>query len=585
MYLLSNNENFKKGYILPVSVGVIMNIKTIVLGAFLLVLIGLFSPIANADVFGDASDVSIDRVKANGKSLADGRTNFLEDEDEIDIQASLTATEDISNMHVEAILTDLTTGNTVADSTGTFTLRTNQSTLVALNLKLIDLLKRQKDFRLELRIVDVEGGIEQKSYGIKFTGAGGAGAGARGTEELDVSIDSVQLENNALAENENNFVIIDKGSRELDLKVRLTSLGNIEDAHVDAVLAFENGDVVADATLTFDIADGENTFKDLELPLIGKFEQNSFKLKVKVTDAEGDSEEKLYGLKISQKKFPFVISSVELMPDNAEAGKNLIARVIFKNSGVVPLEGINAKVSIPELGISSTKFVDQIKNSGLFEVSEDFILKILDSTPTGTYTLRSEIASQFGGDSEVKELPVFIVGKGEQGMQIVNDKLVINIPIVKQDIYNDGSEVIYPIILTNEGHDSNAYTLLMDGASWADLRLSESNTFILKPKESKTINIFASTNADATGEQIFLTTVKSNDNVLKQIPLKGNVIAAKGLLAARLKGVLETALIAIVIFLAAIGLFFGVKKYMESNGSEEASDKEVATIESEPYYY
>ncbi|MBI2658912.1 hypothetical protein HYX05_02300 [Candidatus Woesearchaeota archaeon] len=563
-----------------------MNKKIIVLGAFLLVLIGLFSSVAiAADVFGDASDVSIDRVKANGKSLAEGRTNFIEDEDEIDIQASLTATEDISNMHVEAILTDLTTGNTVADSTGTFTLRTNQSTLVALNLKLIDFLKRQKDFRLEIRIVDVEGGIEQKSYGIKFTGAGGGGAGARGAEQLDVSIDSVQLEGNALAENENNFVIIDKGERELDLKVRLTSLSDIEDAHVDAVLAFENGDVVADATLTFDIADGENAVKDLELPLISKFEQNSFRLKVKVTDAEGDSEEKLYGLKISQKKFPFVISSVELMPENGEAGKNLIARLSFKNSGVVPLEGINAKVSIPELGISSTKFADRIKNSGLSEVSEDFVLKILDSTPTGTYTLRSEIVSQFGGDSEVKEMPVFVLGKDEQSLQIVNDKLVINIPVIKQDIYNDGSEVIYPITLTNEGPDANAYTLLMDGASWADLRLSESNTFILKPKESKTMNIFASTNADAAGEQIFLVTIKTNDGVLKQIPLKGNVVAAKGLLAAKLKDALEVVLILTVIFLAAIGLFFGVKKYMESNGSEEASDKEIATVESEPYYY
>ena len=169
-------------------------------------------------------------------------------------------------------------------------------------------------------------------------------------------------------------------------------------------------------------------------------------------------------------------------------------------------------------------------------------------------------------------------------MQIVNDKLVINIPIVKQDIYNDGSEVIYPITLTNEGPDANTYTLLMDGASWADLRLSESNTFIIKPKESKTINIFASTNADATGEQIFLTTVKSNDKVLKQIPLKGNVVAAKGLLIARLKDVLEIALIGIVILLVMLGLFFGIKKYMESNGSEEASE-EMPSVESEPYYY
>ena len=553
-----------------------MNKKIFGLTAFLLVLVSLFSTIGYADVFGNAGDVSIDRVKANGKVLAESRTNFLEDEDEIDLQISLTATEDVSNIHVESILTDLVTGNTVADSSGTFTLKTNQSTLVALNMKLIDVLKQQKNFRLEVRVVDVEGGKEQKSYGVKFTG--GVGAGAR--EELDISIDSVQVESNALAENENNFLIIDKGEKKLNLKVRLTSLEDIEDAHVDAVLAFENGDVVADATLTFDIAEGEKAVKELELPLISKFEQNSFKLKVKVVDAEGDSEEKLYGLKISQKKFPFVISSISLMPDNAEAGKNLIARLSFKNSGVVPLEGINAKVSIPELGISSTKFVDQIKNRDNSEIREDFILKILDSTPTGTYTVRTEIISQFSGDNEVKEIPVFILGKSEQGIQIVNDKLIINVPIVNQNIYNDGSEVIYPFILTNEGPDANSYTLLLDGANWADLRLSESNAFVVKPKESKTINIFASTQANTIGEQIFLVTIKSNDKVLKQIPLKGNAIAAKGLLSARLKNILGIVLIGIVIFLVAIGLFFGIKKLMEKDSSEEIPDN----AEREAYY-
>ncbi|MBI2650679.1 hypothetical protein HYX04_05215 [Candidatus Woesearchaeota archaeon] len=557
-----------------------MNKKIIVFGAFLLFAV-LFSGISYASsVFGDAGDVSIDRVKANSKVLAESRTNFLEDDDEIDLQVSLTATEDVSNMHVEAILTDLDTDNTVADSSSTFTLKTNESTLVALNMKLIDLLKRQKDFRLEVRVVDVEGGIEQKSFDIKFTG--GAVRGAR--EGLDISIDKVELEDSTLAEDESNFVIIDKGKRELDLKVRLTSLENIEDAHIDAVLSFENGDVVADATATFDINDGADSVKELELPLIGRFEQNSFKLKVKIVDAEGNSEEKFYGLKISQKKFPFVISSISLAPDNAEAGKNLIARLRFKNSGVVPLEGINAKVSIPELGISSTKFVDQLKNSGrLSEIREDFILKILDSTPTGTYTLKSEISSQFGGDAEVKELPVFILGKDEQGIQAVNDRLVISVPIVKQDIYNDGSEVIYPFTLTNEGPDSNTYTLSLDGANWADLRLSESSAFVIKPKESKTINVYASTNAYAKGEQVFLVAVKNSaGEVLKQISLKGNVIPVKSPLIAKLKDALGTVFIGIVIFLIVIGSFFGIRKLMRSSGSEEAS--EITGMESESYY-
>ena len=548
--------------------------------AFLMIFTVLISSVSYASSdFGEADDVSIDRVKVNGKAVSEGRTNFINEADQFDVTVDLTATEGISNMHVEAILTDSGTGSTISDSTGTFSLKTNQSTLVALSLQLISTLKRQNDFRLAVRIVDVDGDVEEKTYGLKLSGGSRGRGGAGNQGQLDVSIDSIEIEGDAIAENENNFVIIDKGERKLNLKVRLTALENVEDAHIDAVLAFENGDVVADATATFDIGDGDNAVKDLELPLISKFEQNNFKLRVTVTDAEGDSEQKLYGLKISQKKFPFVISSIALPENGAEAGKSILARVNFKNSGVVPLEGILVKAAIPELGISLTRFVDQVKESANSAFEDEFILKIPESAGTGTYTLRAEVVSQFGNENEVREIPFFITGKTEQKAQVVNEKLVINVPIGKQGIKNDGSEVIYPVIFTNQGPDANTYTLLLDGAGWANLRLSDSNVFVINPKESKTLNVFASTTANAFGEQVFLATVKNNGRLLKQIPLKGDVAEARGLLASKLKNLLQMLLIAIVIALAAIGFFFGVKKLMQSGG-HEIPDKS----ESEPYY-
>lgn len=674
-----------------------MNKKIFALAPFLMVLAALFSSIAYA------LDVSIDTVKVNGEVLAESKTNLLQDTNNLDVVVSLTAIKDLSSIHAEAVLTDLSTGNTVSDSTGNFILKANQNSLVALNLRLIDALKRQKDFRLEIKVVDLKGNEEKKSFGIKFTGVkAGAGKldasidrviinekvvaasrtnfidesndfdvlveftalndmedahveailkdlrsgtvvadassnfdlgsdsssskllrlelldklkqsnsfeltvriataegnsiqqaygikmrngianGANG-RAIDVSIDSVEVENKVIAENENNFIIIGEDEKELGLKVRLTSLENAKNAHVDAILAFENGDVVADATTTFDIGKGENDVKKLDLPLIGKFEQNNFKLKVRVVDAEGSSEEKVYGLKISQKRFPFVVSSIALSPEtNAEAGKAIGVRVSFRNSGVVPLEGVTAIVSIPELGISSTKFVDQIKNSMLPEAKEYFMLKILDNAPTGTYTVRAEIVSQFGGESEVKEIPVFVIGKSDQAKQTVNEKLVVNIATVRQDIRNDGSEAIYPLTLTNEGPDANTYTLLLDGASWANLRLGESNAFVIKPKESKTINVYASSKGNAKGEQIFLVTIKSGDKVLKQIPLKGNVVAVKGALAAKLKNALEITLIGFAAFLVAAGFFFGVRRYFqgEKGVSEEIPEQE----QGEAYY-
>src|SRR3989338_7008482 len=519
-----------------------------------------------------ALDVSIDRVRVNDRIVASSRTNFIEESNDFDVLVEFTALEDLEDAHVEAVLKDLKSGNVVADASPNFELSGDTSSSELLRLELLDRLKDSSSFELTVRIVDAEGESVQKVYGITMregivSGNGGAG------RALDISIDSIEVESKVVAENENNFVVIGESAKELDLRVRLTSLEDIQDAHVDAILTFENGDVVADATAAFDISEDENAAKKLELPLIGSFGQNSFKLKVRVIDAEGDSEEKVYGLKISKKRFPFVISSISLSPEsNAEAGKNLIAKVRFRNSGVVPLDGVNVKVSIPELGVSASKFADSIEGFDT-EASEEFVLKILDNTPTGTYTLRSEVTSQFGSESEVKEIPVFILGKGDQEKQIVNDKLLINVPVLKQSMKNDGTEAIYPIMLTNNGPDANSYTLLLDSGDWAGFRLSDSNTFVLEPKESKTINVYASATAASKGEHIFVATIKSNDKVLKQIPLKANVVAGKGLLAANLKNILGMLLISFVVLLAAVGLFFGVKRLAQGSNEEEMQEE------------
>jgi len=531
-------------------------------------------------------DISVNRVLVNNQVVADSQTNFIDRSNDFDVAVEFTALEDLRNAHVEATLKDSVTGDSVADATPTFNLADGSSTSFDLKLSLLDKLKQSNSFELAIKIIDQDGNTIEKDYGIAMRDRSRVAgtSGAAGGRALDISIDRVELDTRkVLAENENNFVILDNvNNNKLNLKVGLTALENINNAHVDAILEFENGEAVADATRTFDISNGQSVTKSFDIPVIGKFEQNNFRLKIRVVDAEGNVEEKSYGLTISQQKFPFVISSIALAPeDDVEAGKNLIARLSFRNSGVLPLEGITAKVSIPELGISSTKFIDQIKNNDISEVKEDFVLKILDNAATGTYTVRAEIASQFGGDSEVKEIPVSIIGKNDQAIQIVNDKLVIKVPIIKQDV-SDASEVTYPITLTNQGPSAKTYTILLDGASWANLRLSESNTFVVKPKQSKTINVYASSNGNAKGEQAFLVTVESEDNVLSQVKLKGNVASTKSSMAAVLANSFKIILIGAVVLLVLFGLIFGFRNYM---GRGESISEEIPDeAEGEAYY-
>ncbi len=526
-------------------------------------------------------DVSIDRVKVNNNVVASG-SNFIDKNTKFSTVVEFTALEDLTNAHVEAVIKDLNSGTIVADASPNFNLAQDASSSKSLSITLLNNMRHSDSFDLTVKIIDAEGHSKEKSYGLRMKNSNGGSDG----RALDLSIDSVEVDNDFVAENENNFITITPGKKNLGVNVRITSLENIQKAHVDAVLAFENGDVVSDATSVFDIAKDVTRVQGLQLPLVSSFEQNNFKLKIRVVNADGDSIEKIYGLKISQQKFPFVVTSIALNPDNSiDAGKNLIATFSFKNSGVVPLEGIIAKVSIPELGISSIKYVDQLKDSSSPEVRSDFILKIPDNAQTGTYTVRGEIVSQFSGESEVREIPISVRGTDEQPIQNLNDKLIISIGVAKQDVYED-REVSYPITLANQGPLANRYTLMLDGAGWANLRLAEPNTFVLKPKESKTINIYASSKGTSSGEQIFLVSVKSGDTILKQVPLKGNAAnSGKGTLGEILKNILEFTLIAATIFLVAFGLFFGVRKYMQK-GNGEPTEQYIgdAADDVEAYY-
>ncbi len=263
--------------------------KVLTLTAILLIFTVLAS-IAYAD--HTDLDISIDRVKINNQVVSASSLNLIDDSNKFLVNVDFTTVITLQKGHAEAILKGRQTKAVVSDSTMTFDIAKNQSATVALTLNLLDDLKLEDEFDLTIKVIDARGNSEQKSYGLR-------------TERivdkrlLDVSIDSVEVESDSVAENENTFILMKEG-KNLDLRVRLTSLEVIDNAHLEAILMLESDDVVADTTTIFDMAKDESVVKKLELSLPSRFEQGNFMLKVKLVDAEGSFEEKSYGLKISQ---------------------------------------------------------------------------------------------------------------------------------------------------------------------------------------------------------------------------------------------------------------------------------------------
>lgn len=513
----------------------------------ILMVFALFASLAYAD--HTDLDISIDRVKVNDQVVSESSSNLIDDSDTFLINVDFTAIIALQKGHVEAVLKGRQTKAVVSDSTMTFDIAKNQSATVALTLNLIDDLKREEEFDLTIKVIDARGNSEQNIYGLRTESI-------TAKRILDVSIDSVEVESKSLAENENTFIVLKDAKNEIDLRVRLTSLEIVNDAHLEAILMFENGDVVADITANFDLAKDQSIVKKLELPLVDKFEQGNFMLKIKLVDAEGNIEEKSYGLKISQVEAPFIISSISLSPENnAQAGKFLRATLSFKNSGVVPLEGVTLKVSIPELGIIATKFVDDL-DTNQPTIKEDFLLKIPETAQKGTYTIKSEISSQFGTKSEVKELSISIIG---EGIKQIAEKLEVNIPVNSQPLFSN-VEAIYPIILTNNGINAKSYTILVDGIDFGSYRILPSNTDVIGPGQTKTINLMLNAKDTEKGQKIFTVTVKSAQNILEEIPLKASIVPATAFNARK---IFEWFVLLTVLLFTASAVFYAIKVYNE----------------------
>lgn len=531
---------------------------------------------------GRALDVSIDRIKVNGQVAAQSSANFIDESNTFEILTEFTALENLNNAHVEADLRDLNSGNVVADASSNFNLAANLATSKLLRIELLNGMKNSDSFELTVMLIDADGNSISQDYGIRMRNGNADSL----SNELDVSVNSVEIENNNIVEGRINFIALSDSKKDLSVRARFTPREDLKQAHVDAVMTFENGDSVSDTALTFDALKGQETTKTFKLSMINsKFAQGNFDLKLSFVDEDGDTLEKSYQIKITPQKNPFAASLISLSPeDNVQAGKSLGVSINLRNTGVQPLEGIVLKVSIPELDISSSRFIDQFKGGQ----AADFVLRIPDGTTAGTYTLRTEVTSQLSGNTETREIPFTVVGKA---LQLSANQLSVSVPFFEQNLNNDGSEVVYPITLKNNGMSSNVYTLLLSHNDNVNLRLSESNTFIIGASESKTVNVYVSSTGKSAGKQTFFVDIKSGDKLLNQVVLRANISGTASALLTGLKTFFKWILIMVAVVLAGIGLFFGIIKLMASenkSGSEETTADLASeipdTAEGEAYY-
>ncbi|MBI4439948.1 hypothetical protein HY638_03165 [Candidatus Woesearchaeota archaeon] len=394
-------------------------------------------------------------------------------------------------------------------------------------------------------------------------------------------ISDVELDEDSLTDSSTNFVRdIEKGD-EFNVKVHFFSTVDADDVQVSAeIRGYDHDDRVEDISDVFDAKANVTYVKKLSLKFPQRLDQDRYKLRVQIQDRDSPTFEQTYELEIDAARHLIQIKDVVFSPENkVVAGRALLTTVRLQNRGEQDEEGIKVKVSIPELGISASDFIDELEAEGSDDdeqSSEEIYLRIPSCADTGDYTVNIDVTFD-EGDEVVSATRKITVESDDSCAPISSSpskeerKTTI---VVGPDSLNvvPGQEAMYQIALTNSGSSARTYTIAVDGASWANFRVSPSNVLVLQPGESGAAYIFVSAKEDApAGQNSFAVTVSSNGEVLKQVALKANISeSASGW--DKVKDGLEIGLIILVVLLVILGLIIGFNK-LKGNGEDEEESK------------
>lgn len=380
---------------------------------------------------------------------------------------------------------------------------------------------------------------------------------------------------------ENTQTLHFERGEELDIRFRLQADQDLEDVEIRAFISgyeYSDHESLSDVAHISDFSANSVYSKDLTLKLPDKMniEDGDYTLRIMATDKNGELSQFNYNLEIGASRHAMTIKDVIMSPNGkVEQGRALLATVRVKNSGDRDEEGVKVKVSIPELGISASDYLDQL-NAEDTKTSEELLLRIPKCADAKEYKVVTTVEFDEGYESVTEESSVRVTDAGvcevSSASTSTTPKTIITVGPEVQDVVKAAGGAIYPLTLSNADSTSKTFTISAEAGSWADIKMSPSNVVVLGPNEAKAVYVYVSAKEDASvGEQMFAIKVKSGDETLKEIALKANVVepANSGSNVGSLKKGLEVGLVVLVVLLVVIGLIIGFNRLKADDDDED----------------
>lgn len=238
------------------------------------------------------------------------------------------------------------------------------------------------------------------------------------------TIDRVEVDDTQLSQNQVNYLSVETGSQ-VTVDVWLTSNEDNDNIRVEAfITGSDDNDDVSAKTSLFSVEDNASYKKSLTLTLPQTADEDRYSLRIIVSDRNGQETVQNYNLVFDEPRHELDIQDVTFYPfSNVQAGQALLTSVRLENFGQKDEQDVKVQVSIPELGISASDYINEIESDDE-ESTEEMYMRIPASAKSGTYQVKIDAWYNDGHDSISKVMTIDV-----EALPVVAAPVVVTTPV------------------------------------------------------------------------------------------------------------------------------------------------------------
>ncbi len=421
--------------------------------------------------------------------------------------------------------------------------------------------------------------------------------------ELPVDVDFVKINGDEVDDGDTIKESIDRDQK-LDIRVKITALENIDDVAVEATIFGDDHFILADRSETFDLDKDTRETVNLEIGIPNLVDADAYKLRIIIGDKNNNLKVFNYNLEIDEQRHSIEITDVILNPAyEVKAGSALLSIVRLENFGKFDEQGVKVTVSVPQLGISASDFIDEIEVDDETS-SEELFLRIPSDAKTGAYDVVIDALYDDGFEKTTKTMKINIVGTSISVPAVPNvptqaysipkqpdylapkpmsDRTLIGVAVETQDIMAGQGGAVYTVVLTNDGATTKSYTITISGIDgFGVYEVTPSSLIQVEGGKTESAYVYvAALEGAESASYPFAVQISSSGNMLKEIPLTVNVL--EGLPEeSTLSGALSKALAGVFI-LVIVGVI--ILAFVAYRGKIVGEEEEFTDINSPQTYY